>query len=291
MNYKSIFIIILTIIIFATLFISIKKPKMHKVALIYDSDYSIVNNETTKEENTFIPTVVQEEQTKSAPTRLYENIEKETSKKPLQVKNESVNKISQPKKVEVKPNKVVTPIQTVQKTVSQQPKKAETTVNKVVAPVQTVQKTVSQPPKTTETKVNKAPSTVKTVEKTPTTTVLTKEQEEILWNVWRSNIQNQIMKDTHLPTVPNGTVFRFSFVVDKFGKISDIQTYSDTKAYIPYAIQYIAPVIRSYQGKNILNFPTGTKRTVTTVKGAWKISNSTRYSTPNDYNDTEVIQR
>ncbi|MBR1461706.1 hypothetical protein IJ596_08785, partial [bacterium] len=60
-------------------------------------------------------------------------------------------------------------------------------------------------------------------------------------------------------------------------------------SYTPYAIQYIAPVIRSYQGKSILNFPQGTQRTVVEAYGAWKISTSSKYSTPDDYKDVEKV--
>lgn len=307
MNYKNIFIILLIITIIATLFITVKKPKMHKVALIYNSDYKIVKDETPQKEERNIPTVTQEEQTISVQKRLQNNVEKE-EKYALPQTTTVKKEITKPQK-----NTVVT---TAKKEVPIQQKQTKTTTQ---SPAKTQQvKTVSQPKKVKQVKVAETPKKVeqtkivevpKKVETpkvsniivqpkiTQTTTVqqkpkvLTKEQEEIAWNVWRSNIQNQIMKDTHLPSVPNGTVFRFTFDVDKYGKVSNIQTYSDTKMYTPYAIQYIAPVIRGYQGKSILNFPAGTARTITTVKGAWKISSNTRYSTPKDYNDTEVINR
>ena len=108
--------------------------------------------------------------------------------------------------------------------------------------------------------------------------ILTEKEEEIAWNVWRSNLQNQIMRDVKLPILPNGIVFRFSFNVDKYGKITNIYTYSDNSLYTPYAVQYIAPVIRSYQGKTILNFPEGSSRLATEFKGGWKISSSERLS-------------
>lgn len=114
-------------------------------------------------------------------------------------------------------------------------------------------------------------------------------QEEILWNEWRSNLQNQIMSDVRLPIVPEGTIFKFSFNVDKYGKISNVQTWSLSPTYNPYAIQYIAPVIRSYQGHDILNFPAGSNRYSTLVEGGWKISKTTKYSTPEDFSDTERV--
>ena len=118
---------------------------------------------------------------------------------------------------------------------------------------------------------------------------LAPEEELILWNKWRSDLQNKIMQDVKLPIIQEGIVFKFSFDVDKYGKITNIKTWSTTTEYTPYAIQYIAPVIRSYQGKDILNFPAGSKRFSTTAQGAWKISKSVKYSTPQDYSDTEKI--
>ncbi|MBO6257041.1 hypothetical protein J6N69_03275 [bacterium] len=135
---------------------------------------------------------------------------------------------------------------------------------------------------------NSAPIAAKTETKP---VVLTAAQEEIAWNKWRSNLNNQIMKDSKLPTMPNGIIFKYKFTVDKYGKISNVQTSSTTPGYTPYAIQFIAPVIRSYQGRAILNFPTGSNRTSTEVSGAWKISSSSKLSTPDDYHDIEKIRK
>lgn len=114
-------------------------------------------------------------------------------------------------------------------------------------------------------------------------------QEEIEWNVWRSKLQNQIMQDVILPNVPIGTVFKFTFEVDKYGKISNVQTWSLDKTYTPMAIEHIAPVIRGYQGREILNFPLNSNRMTTKVEGGWKISDKSVFSTPMDYNDMEKV--
>ncbi len=168
---------------------------------------------------------------------------------------------------EVKTTKVETPV-----VKTENVKKAENIVKKEPQVQKTTPKTVQQP-KTTAKKT------------------LTAKEEEIAWNIWRSNLQNQIMKDVNMPIIPQGTIFKFSFNVDKWGKISNVQTWSLTPSYTPYAIQYIAPVIRSYQGKSILDFPAGSNRTSTEVTGGWKIASSQRYSTPQDYNDTEKIKK
>ena len=120
--------------------------------------------------------------------------------------------------------------------------------------------------------------------------VLTEEEEVILWNKWRSDLQNQVMRDARV-AAPMGTRFRFSFTVDKFGNISNLRCWSDTSYYTPMAVQNIKPVIQSYQGKNILKFPKGTKRVVTNVTGGFVISTYDKYSNPNDYSDVETIRR
>ena len=145
----------------------------------------------------------------------------------------------------------------------------ETTVEKNIPTVsqnqeqQKVQKNVEtvaqeqnqiQKPKQTTVKLTKETKTQpveikKQTVKQPKT--LTEQEEEIEWNKWRSNLQNQIMKDVKLPIIPQGTVFKFEFDVDMYGKISNVQTWSLTSSYTPYAIQYIAPIIRSYQGHSI----------------------------------------
>ena len=78
--------------------------------------------------------------------------------------------------------------------------------------------------------------------------------------------------------------------LDKYGKITNISTWSPDPNYTPYAIQYIAPVIRSYQGRDFMNFPAGSNRVTTTVSGAWKISDKMTYSSPSDYADVEKIR-
>jgi len=147
----------------------------------------------------------------------------------------------------------------------------------------------SQEEKTVLTK--KQPEVVqKSVRKSSESKVQKEQREQIAWNKWRSNLQNQIMNDTDLPIVPEGTVFKFSFNVDKYGRITNVQTWSMTDMYTPYAIQYIAPVIRSYQGKSILDFPGGSTRERTEVIGGWKITAVSRYSSPLDYKDVETVK-
>ena len=162
----------------------------------------------------------------------------------------------------------------------------QTTV-KTVKTVQREEKVAKAPTVAKEETKTVVQPKVERVQTSQTANKLT--QEEIAWNVWRSNLQNQIMQDVVLPNVPIGTVFKFTFEVDKYGKISNVQTWSLDKTYTPMAIEHIAPVIRGYQGRAILNFPSNSNRITTKVEGGWRISDKSVFSTPRDYNDTEKV--
>lgn len=118
---------------------------------------------------------------------------------------------------------------------------------------------------------------------------LTEAEEIIVWNKWRSDLQNKVMRDSRI-AAPRGTVFRFSFTVNKFGQISNLKVWSDTPGYTNYAIQALKPLLLSYQGQPILNFPSRTKRITTNVIGGFVVSTQDRYTTPSDYSDIERIK-
>ena len=174
-------------------------------------------------------------------------------------------------------------------------KTEQTTIKQVHLP-KSVQDIVNQqptPPQTTQKPAEiikeKAPE-VTLPKQEELKTILTEEEEIILWNKWRSDLQNQVMRDARI-AAPMGTRFRFSFTVDKFGNISNLRVWSDTSYYTPLAVDTIKPVLLSYQGKNILKFPKGTKRIQTNVTGGFVISTYDKYSRPDDYADVEKIRR
>lgn len=275
--------ILLIFVILGTVGIAVKQPQMHTKVLIYDSQYTIIDENS---ESKPVEVVVEE---KDMPTMPVENtLTKEQIVFENQVQpevNQTVKKVEQPKtEVKTSKNQVQTktePKTTVNKNPVVQTTKtpSTSTVSQTTKPVNTV----SYPSvPTTQTVVQKTsePKTVK---------ILTAQEEEIAWNIWRSNLQNQLLKDCKLPVVPMGTVFKVSFDVDKNGRVSNVQTWSTDSRYTPYAIEFIAPVIRSYQGKPILDFPEGSQRTKTTFTGGWKISQTAKYSNPSDYHDIEKV--
>ncbi len=279
MNYRNVFLILIVLTVISTLCILISKPKMHKVVMVYNSDYIVTPNETVEIEEKNIPTVEIKQETSVAKTKAETVQENKVMPKAAVISSKKETKTTTSPVVQKEVKKQVQPVVKQEKVVNTKPKetiKVTTTPTTVkVQPIEQkqVQKTVETKPQQTQT----------------TTKVLTAQEEEIAWNIWRSNLQNQIMKDVRLPIIPNGIIFKFTFDVDKLGKVSNVQTWSTTPSYTPYAVQYIAPVIRSYQGKSILNFPTGSNRVTTKVTGGWRISSNTKYSTPNDYNDTEKV--
>ena len=271
--YGLLFTLIAGILGLTTIGICALQPQMHKTFFVYNSDYVIVEPADKVEVVKNLPTQVnqpQKEEKKVTVQKVVKSVPK-TTQKPVEKK--IVKNSPQP----------VQKIQTSQQT-----------VNPLLGMLKETSTTKTEPQKVVEEKVQKAPQTLKKEETAkPALKTTTEEekarQEVILWNKWRSNLQNKIMSDVKLPIMPEGTIFKFSFDVDRYGKISNVKTWSLTPAYTPYAIQYIAPVIRGYQGRDILNFPEGSNRFSTTVEGVWKISQTAKFSTPEDFKDAERV--
>ena len=266
---KLVLNIILILTIIATLSICSIRPNMHKSVLVFDSNYKIIPEKQIVLEKETIPIMEKVQE----PVQTISKQETISQKQPSNnLQNSTVKKVETKTTTTPKTDK----IQTSKKTAANVTHNTENKITEKQYKTQEETKPIVQ-------KIVSEPVQVQNI--------LTDKEEEIAWNVWRSNLQNKIMQDVKLPLVPTGVVFKFSFSVDKFGKISNVQTWSASSTYTPYAIQYIAPVIRSYQGKAILNFPSGTSRTITEVTGGWKISDNEKYSTPQDYNDIERVKR
>jgi hypothetical protein len=251
--------------------------------IVYDSAYTLVTEEQVKTETKDVPVMEMPAKPVEKTTVVEKKVEPKVTTYKSQTPVVKTQTVTKPKQTTTVKQSVAKPqVQTVTKPVT-------TTVQKPV--VKQVVK-IEQPKVEQKVTVNSTPQSLpsRSVE-VAVPKVLTQQEETIAWNKWRSALTNKIMQDTRLPDIPNGTVFQFSFNVDKYGKITNVQTGANPANYTPYAIQYIAPVIRSYQGRSILNFPEGTQRTSTTVTGKWRISNTEKYSTPQDYNDIEKVVR
>jgi len=140
-----------------------------------------------------------------------------------------------------------------------------------------------QPAKTNEEKTQPAK---------PATKVLTEEEEIIAWNKWRSDLQNKLMRDSDQKiAAPIGTTFYFTFTADVHGYVSNVKTWASNPSYTPEAVRVLKPLIQSYQHKDILVFPAGSKRIITNVSGGFTMAHATTYSSPSDYNDFERVKR
>ena len=152
--------------------------------------------------------------------------------------------------------------------------------------------TIEEKPKTHHPQIETKPSNERNIQQPKSKNpYMTEEEEIIAWNKWRSDIQNQIMIDSRIDYAPLGTIFLFSCVIDKYGNVSNIKTWTSNPDYQSIAKEKVKPAIANLQGKPILKFPRGTQRTSTVFNGAFLIGIEDRFSTPNDYADFEKVMR
>lgn len=308
------------IIIILTIIVGIAKPGINKQVRFAQDNFQITNTELAQ--NPYATHELPESNIQIINTDLQKNktIEKEitTNISPknqttqiIENKENNIVKNIQIQNTTEKAQKVTKTINTTSpqnktKTVTQTAAPKSSPQNKVIEIPQSVKDIVNnkqiETPKKSESNENKI---VKLPQINPTQTAeqiqksieevsenerpLTEQEEIIVWNKWRSNLQNQIMKDTQI-SAPIGTAFKFSFTVDKRGQISNLKTWSIPSTYNGIAINYLKPLILSYQGQSILNFPARTKRVITNVTGGFVISTQDRFSTPDDFQDIEKIK-
>ena len=117
---------------------------------------------------------------------------------------------------------------------------------------------------------------------------LSKREEMIAWNKWRSDIQNEIMMKSQVDA-PLGTAFYFSFKVDKFRHISNIKALCSNPLYQKEASNKIVSTIKSLEYTKILEFPANSVRDETTVRGMYSIGTETSLSNTGDFNDIERV--
>lgn len=270
------FLSLTILILIVTALIVLTKPAMHKPAVLEDASFTLAS----LEKKVPVKKVKTDFQTPLPPAQ------KTVVEKPAPVVKRIVKIVRQ---------EVPAPVQNV--VVKEQPVKQKTETVKnvktekpaVTLPVKTVQAAnepveIEQPVKL---EVEEKP--VKVVTTPVSTAPLTEKEEIIAWNKWRSDLQNKVMRDSRI-SAPVGTTFYFSCTVDKFGNISNINTWSDNDYYTPLAKRVIKPVLSSYQNQPILKFPDRTRRTITNVNGSFTMAFTDRYSTPADYSDYERIK-
>ena len=305
-------VIIIAFVVLTVLTIKIH-PEMHQPMLLEDADFVLTRvSDTITTDNIPVTNISNTENKKVVEISVPE--QKESAKKAIEIYNrqqeqpvvkyvqtQDVKPVTTKKEVKVReiPNNTsqIELLQRVMKnaensSVVKHPEETKTTkyVNTDTQKTTTKTKTVDIPktPANTQQKTVQIPPTQPKSSSNP---YMTEEEEIIAWNVWRSNIQNQIMKDSNIDFAPYGTVFTFTFIVDKFGNVSNIKVECSHPSFMDVARNNVKPAISNLQKKPILNFPRGTKRTSTVVQGMFLIGTQTRYSTPDNYSDFERVVR
>lgn len=282
---------IITIILFILLTIVTVKmhPEMHQPMLIEPANFKVVREsdylmnretmpvaKTTATKEIKVNTTAPEPKTETKYVQTYSTPEYEQEKTvymPQPQKKETTKTVNTASNNDAD-------IEMLQKLIDNQARKLE----QVQTPSQEEEIVLAQP----QPKPQQVQKPVQSQNRNP---YMTEEEEIIAWNKWRSDIQNQIMMDSNIDYAPLGTIFLFSCVVDKYGNVSNIKTWTSNPNYTSVAKENVKPAIANLQGKPILKFPRGTQRTSTVFTGAFLIGVEDRYSTPNDYADFEKVMR
>ena len=291
MNFLKFLVIIAFIIL--TIITMKLQPSMHQPMIIENADFKLTRISDTLTSNN-IPVSSSIQKPKPTEKIVQQPINLKEIQKEIEIQNQQPT--SQTNHVEIQESK------TVQTTIPKTQPKTERLQNTT----KQIKPEIPQPEKSQiellESIIAQAEKDDKSQqaqqEKQPTQSIkndnfknpyMTEQEEIIAWNKWRSNLQNQIMRDSKIDYAPLGTLFLFTFVVDKFGNISNIKVECSNPNYMDIARNNVKPAIANLQKKPILNFPRGTQRTSTVVTGLFLIGTEERYSTPNDFSDYERV--
>lgn len=288
MNFLKFFVIIA--FVFLTIITLKLNPEMHQPMIIEDADFKLTRiSDTLTSKSIPVSSSIQKSETTEKIVQ-----QQPTSLKDIQKEIEFQNQepTTQTNYVEVQE-----PTQ-IQKNISQPQQHKRNTTKQINTESPQIDKSQVELLENILAQVEKEEKAQQQQTKPQTSTVknnnfknpyMTEQEEIIAWNKWRSNLQNQIMRDSKIDYAPLGTLFMFTFVVDKFGNISNIKVECSNPNYMDVARNNIKPAIANLQKKPILNFPRGTQRTSTVVTGLFLIGTQERYSTPNDFSDYERV--
>ena len=144
--------------------------------------------------------------------------------------------------------------------------------------------------------VEKQPETSREVKSGATCSICDKlkdpkyREELIAWNSWRSKIQNWIMQHSNVTEADMGTIFYFTFSVDKYRNVKNIKVFCTNRNYVG-DIKQVRSTIMSLKGKPILEFPEGSNRERIDFGGGFLIGPYSQFSSPSDFNDVERVLR
>ena len=272
-------------------------PEIHQPMVIEDADFKLVRVSDTITSQTTPVTTVGPTVTQQTVT-----VEPQQTKQVQQSVNIATPKATEtPKYVQVetpqqtRPVKIKLPKKDTQaQTVVQEPSQNELLQRLLNTDIEDTKALEENSRKLAQSmqKNNRAPQqTYKQPQQTSThkNPYMTEQEEIIAWNRWHSNIHNQVMKDSNAGVAPYGTVFSFSFLVDKYGNVSNVKVSCSNNYCMDIARDNLKPAIMHLQRKPILNFPRGTQRTSTVVSGSFLIGSEDRFSTPSNFSDYERV--
>ena len=279
MNFLKVLVIISFIVL--TIITLKLHPDMHQPMIIEDADFKLTRiSDTLSTKNIPVSSSAQKPKTTEkiveTPAPDLKTIQKEieTAKPVSQTETKYIN-TSKPKQQ-----------QTEKRIKPETPPEDTSQIELLEQILEQVEKETTEPETQTQPRTQRQKPAANPNFKNP---YMTEQEEIIAWNKWRSNLQNQIMRDSQIDYAPLGTLFLFTFVVDKYGNISNIKVECSNPNYIDIARNNVKPAIANMKKKPILNFPKGTQRTSTVVTGLFLIGTQERYSTPNDFSDYERV--
>lgn len=279
MNFLKVLVIISFIVL--TIITLKLHPDMHQPMIIEDADFKLTRiSDTLSPKNIPVSSSAQKPKTTEkiveTPAPDLKTIQKEieTAKPVSQTETKYIN-TSKPKQQ-----------QTEKRIKPETPPEDTSQIELLEQILEQVEKETTEPETQTQPRTQRQKPAANPNFKNP---YMTEQEEIIAWNKWRSNLQNQIMRDSQIDYAPLGTLFLFTFVVDKYGNISNIKVECSNPNYMDIARNNVKPAIANLQKKPILNFPKGTQRTSTVVTGLFLIGTQERYSTPNDFSDYERV--
>lgn len=119
------------------------------------------------------------------------------------------------------------------------------------------------------------------------------QKEKIIWNKWRSDIVNRIMQTTQISITeePLGTINVVEFTVDKNRNVSNIKISAEPQEYTKMAQTHFFESINKLNGDSILDFPKDSDRKIMTFKNYFETGKTTKYTKPQDFSDTETLNK
>ena len=131
----------------------------------------------------------------------------------------------------------------------------------------------------------------------------TEYEETIIWNKWKSDFHNKIHKDlaNSLPEqMPLGAFYKYSFVIDKYGKIYNINVKllfrglvlsPENEEALKKGISVFKNVIANSGNRHFNGFPEGSQRKFVKLELVVQMGFVNVYTNPSDFNDLEKVLR